>query len=399
VTELIDPGVAFLERLLSLSERSPERIRPASATPDYDSFPRADAIARFRDQLAAAERSGAIVLRYGKRERKHLVERVIVQDPIVLARHLGRAPASVQANNARKSLEPAIASGEPWLAEVLDEMQNRWARGEQAYRLGSGHLNGAREFLMLLCSISKGEARGLDARTFALRATGDTKAFDRQSSRLLAVLSQQFGETSADTIWSRIGLDRYPHPVHLHGPVLVQDAEGLLVDGRAKPFASIHPEMFPYMKLASTPAYVLTIENYASFNRHARELDDGGLVVYTGGFASAAVIALMTLILNGVGDAVPFLHWGDIDPGGLRIFRYLEESLPRAPRPHLMQRTLAESRGRTASPDPSLDPVARSCSGIADLAQWLAWGQDVRHLEQEAVDPISPAAVNDGRDT
>lgn len=33
-------------------------------------------------------------------------------------------------------------------------------------------------------------------------------------------------------------------------------------------------------------------------------------------------------------------------PGSLRIFRYLEETLPRAPRPHLMIRELAEASGQ-----------------------------------------------------
>src|ERR1700722_2306352 len=213
MTQADNAGVTFLERLLMLSERSPDRVRPASAAPDYDSLPRADAITRFHKQLTAAERSGAIVLRYGKRERKHLIERVTVRDPIILAQHLGRAPASSMASEARKSLESIVRGAEPWLGGILDEMQGRWARGEQSFRFGANDLKAAGEFLTLLCAISKGEARGLDPRTFALRATGDTKAFDRHSSRLLGVLRVRLGESSADAIWARVGLDRYPHPV------------------------------------------------------------------------------------------------------------------------------------------------------------------------------------------
>jgi hypothetical protein len=94
-------------------------------------------------------------------------------------------------------------------------------------------------------------------------------------------------------------------------------------------------------------------------------------------------------VLTVAPDEVPFLHWGDVDAGGVRIFRYLEESLPRGPRPHLMTKELAEKCGQPADSDPSLASVARSDSAIRDLAEWLAFGSDVRHLEQEALGPIA----------
>ncbi|WP_347336678.1 Wadjet anti-phage system protein JetD domain-containing protein [Bradyrhizobium manausense] len=84
---------------------------------------------------------------------------------------------------------------------------------------------------------------------------------------------------------------------------------------------------------------------------------------------------------------MPFLRCGDVDAGGLRIFRNLEQNLPRGPRPHLMTRELAERAGQPADADPSLVSIAKSDSAICELAEWLAFGSDVRHLEQEALDP------------
>jgi hypothetical protein len=137
------------------------------------------------------------------------------------------------------------------------------------------------------------------------------------------------------------------------------------------------------------PAAVLTIENFASFNRQVREVDDGALVVYTGGFPSAGVIDMLTGLLNAVDPDVPFFHWGDIDPGGVRIFRLLEESLPRSPLPHLMDRLLAEAHGKPAAPDRTLAAIAATSSAISDLADWLAHGDTIWHLEQEALDPAA----------
>jgi hypothetical protein len=112
--------------------------------------------------------------------------------------------------------------------------------------------------------------------------------------------------------------------------------------------------------------------------------------VYIGGFPAAGVIELLAKVLTSVPADVPFLHWGDVDAGGVRIFRYLEENLPRRPRPHLMTKELAERFGQSADADPSLVSTARSESAVRELAEWLAFGSDVRHLEQEALEPRSP---------
>jgi hypothetical protein len=224
------------------------------------------------------------------------------------------------------------------------------------------------------------------------QATNDTKAFDRHASRLAAVLGVQIGQpgVAADVVRAHIGLERFSRQVQLKGPVAVERVSGCLVDGRAKPFASVHPEMLPQLSLLKAPTAVLTIENYASLNRQIREIEDGSLVVYTGGFPAACVIELLSQVLPAVPAEVLFLHWGDVDAGGVRIFRFLEEHLPRGPRPHMMAEELAKNSDQPADPDPSLASIARSDSVVSELAGWLAFGIDARHLEQEALDPRSP---------
>lgn len=389
---MTDAGVEFLERLLERSERNPDRSRPASAAPQYDKLSTAQQVGRFHDLMVAAERFGAVEVQRGRRDRGHLIERVRVRDPDLLARHLGRPTASATAQRAREQLLLVAATGEPWVAVLLEEMTVRWTRGEAAYRLTAAQTEAAKEFFTLLASISRQEARGLDARTFSLRATNDTKAFDRHASRLAAVLGVQIGQpgAAADVVWAHIGLERFSHPVHLKGPVVVEGPNGRLVDGNVKPFASVHPEMLPQLSVSKPPTAILTIENYASFNRQVREIEDGSLVVYTGGFPAAGVIELLSKVLTGVPAEVPFLHWGDVDAGGVRIFRYLEENLPRGPQPHLMTKELADTYGQPADPDASLASIAKSASAISKLAAWLALGTDIRHLEQEALEPRSP---------
>src|ERR1700676_4940280 len=117
-----EAGVEFLERLLERSERRPDRSRPATAAPEYDKLSTAQQVGRFHDLMAAAERFGAVEVQRGRRDRGHLIERVRVRDPELLARHLGRPTAAVMAQRARDELLPVAGAGEPWVASLLDEM-------------------------------------------------------------------------------------------------------------------------------------------------------------------------------------------------------------------------------------------------------------------------------------
>ena len=99
---------------------------------------------------------------------------------------------------------------------------------------------------------------------------------------------------------------------------------------------------------------------------------------------------MLKWVLGALDNTVPFFHWGDIDPGGIRIFRFLEENLPRQPKPHFMERSIAEAIGYPADKDPSLSMIAKSDSALAALASWLTSGPEIKYLEQESLDPASP---------
>jgi N-methylhydantoinase B/oxoprolinase/acetone carboxylase alpha subunit len=53
----------------------------------------------------------------------------------------------------------------------------------------------------------------------------------------------------------------------------------------------------------------------------------------------------------------------NIDPGGLRIFSFLEDSLSRKPQPHLMDRAIAEMHGKAAARESTL-------TSIVEIATW-----------------------------
>jgi len=144
--------------------------------------------------------------------------------------------------------------------------------------------------------------------------------------------------------------------------------------------------------MLSEPQYLLTIENFASFNRHVAEADPEhvGLTIYVGGYPSLATQDALRSIAASVPDDVCFFHWSDIDPDGTWIFRTIERAVGRRLTPHLMSVDLAEKHGRPPS-EIVRSLVASQNSAIASLVTYLQH-EDAKWLEQEELDPIVPTA-------
>lgn len=231
----------------------------------------------------------------------------------------------------------------------------------------------------------------VDVRTFARDACGDSKALKANMLSVLAIVRRLRPDLvsgaavePAETL-STWGVVAMPHPLMISG--------ALALDGIVMPtlnFFGLPPEDVARVTLGSPPAYVLTVENQASFVRHAREVNAHGaaLVIYTGGFPSRAVLRAIVDLCERA-DA-PTFHWGDLDAGGVRIFLHLEEALSARGiglAPHLMSADLVLAAGTDLGRGRAV--AVPSNSAIADLAPLVA-GPRFLSLEQEAVAPRAP---------
>ena len=160
-----------------------------------------------------------------------------------------------------------------------------------------------------------------------------------------------------------LGLLRLPQPFLASRP--------LALDGAPWPpvtYLGLPPDAVSRLTLIRPVDYVLTVENFTSFVRHAREVNQerGGLVLYSGGFPSRG--ALQAIVHLADRAKAPTFHWGGIDAGGLRVFRYLEAALRARGvmlRAHLMRADLfAETQGRAGGrrSRPAPPPAVRSPS-------------------------------------
>ena len=375
--------------LLDRVEDRPDRThQPSEAAPaEFRSADERDAFLRI---LEDAERSGCIVVIKGRGEARHLVARVRLRDASALYGFLGRVPADELAKESVAKLRAQAAPRHPEAVQAVEAIATGWLRGERPLGLARDRIAQAGEFVLALDAVLARDALDRrDLRTYSGQVTGDTKLLERQASRIVAFLKSTGrldAELSDIEAMSILGLEKFPQPVLMSGPVRLGVADfGQLV------YVGVAPEQASSIDASAPVRSVLTIENLASFNRHVREArQTGDIVVYTGGFPSRAVVAALVAISRWSGVRL-IHHWGDIDEGGLRIALTLCEAVSIPIAPHLMTVEIARRQGTPAKPAKLRTmPADHPWHGLVSFLQ----SGNALHLEQEKTDP---QVVSDGR--
>ncbi|WP_258763489.1 Wadjet anti-phage system protein JetD domain-containing protein [Bradyrhizobium arachidis] len=122
-------------------------------------------------------------------------------------------------------------------------------------------------------------------------------------------------------------MERFAPPLLIAGKI---DLLGADLSG-ATPliYLGIAPKEADRVRFREPPAYVLTIENVASFNRHVAEADPArlGATLYVGGYPSLASQQALRTISAMVSEQTPIFHWSDIGPDGTWIFHTIERAV------------------------------------------------------------------------
>lgn len=369
----------LLNRLIDAHERQSDRTRRIIARPAQafaDSGARDGLIAG----LTAARDAGAVLLEWD-RDAPHLVARVILADADILYRHLGRTPSPALTASAIAGLATISPNSEIGI-EILEAVRHRWQAGAAYLGFGPDKLDDALALVRAADAAfaDLGEAP-LPLRTRSARLLGDSKALERQLSRLIGHLKRSGRlENSLDreAALDALGLAKFPQPVLVAGPIKIAN-----MAADRLPYLGIPPESLESISLTRPVRSVLTIENLESFHRHVREArEPDGVVVYCAGFPPLGVVRIVRHLMQAANLTI-LRHWGDIDPGGIRIGRYLEEAVGLRVRPHLMSEALARAHGKRQA---STAIAMSTDSAFAGLAQFLA-SQDAHWLEQEVLEP------------
>ncbi|GAA4480943.1 Wadjet anti-phage system protein JetD domain-containing protein [Gluconacetobacter asukensis] len=383
---------SLIDDLLARYERNPGASR-LIAPIDDDGFANIDLRDAFDEDLATLEREGGIERIYAGPKTERVVTGVRLKNAEMLYRRSGRHPAGQMAIEAVSGLRGR--DGWPDGAiHLIDKVAEAWGRGVSHIGIPIGDVRMLEHAIRLAIAVHDRMSGALqdeqDFRTFSRLAAGDSKALERNIRQVSTIFQQIFTadeeqvRLDPEELLGSVGVRRLPQPILLHGAVSL--------DGQpfpAIPYIGIPADCVGNVRLSAKPDYVLTIENFTSFVRHVREIAgrERALVIYSGGFPSRATRE--TIVRLGSEAHAPTFHWGDMDAGGVRIFRHLERHLDRCGvrlRPHLMDAELLRRVGSVAPANrPMGDLEGSAIAGLADLIVRTG----LIH-EQEEFDPQSP---------
>jgi hypothetical protein len=299
---------------------------------------------RVHEELQYLASKGYLKLNWRKYEHGNLLESIDLINRQVetieyLCTQLGRTPLNIQRTELRIFMhEQERRSG--WFDSFLS-----WAIAQlEAYRspapLSFSDLQMSRDLLRALSAIAQLEAPTL-ARRLSIELFGSSKRLEELLGKVVVVLRAHAPDAVVygDDEWALLQAYKVCRPseyIPLAGPLSLMIHKAPHGDERppaqlhidpALPSICLSEEILREAVITSCPATALiTIENQTSFSELLQVRPPTVLVIFTGGFASPALISFLRAIRK-YQPELPVLHWGDIDVGGLSILVHLRRQL------------------------------------------------------------------------
>ncbi|MFP4440522.1 MAG: Wadjet anti-phage system protein JetD domain-containing protein [Chloroflexaceae bacterium] len=404
--DLPDLARALLHTLLDRYEQPARqtvvRVRLSAKThPAY--FSSASALPRQATNHALQHLAdqGSLRLHWQKWEQGNWLTAVdlLPEQAEVLYRRLGRTPLPRRESDLRALLAAQTPQAD-WHTAFLDHTMEQLLQHRTVAPLNLDDPRWNADLLALLDAVARLRQPTIE-RALSVRLFADSKRLADLRGALVTVLrrhapgADQFGDDERALLQAHM-LERIPEYVPLAGPLLLQFATpagqpGTLdlhdfTQGLALPTGTLQTCTVG----ACTARVVVTVENATSFHELLAVRPPTMLALYIGGFAGPATLQLLRAVTAACPNVV-FYHWGDIDPGGLRILAHLRTHLGQV-QPLAMDVATFEQYRRHAQPLTQRDratlkslqahPILNDCSGL--IAHLLRSGHK---LEQEAVPP------------
>lgn len=385
---------ALVGSLLDRFEANPGATR-LLARIDYDGFRTVADEDAFFQRLSVLEADGGISIRRTGRKGEEVVTAIALGEPAALYRHLGRQASTERVKQGLAGLRDRLDLS-PRARDLVDEVGAAWERGVERLGLAPYDVVSLEQVIGLAVAAyaRHRESSGAvaDFRSFSRMAVGDSKSLERHLTGVAKAMFKIFPDLAdrnhlrpAELLES-LGISRLPQPLLVSGPVVLDESPLPRL-----PFVGVPVEEAHRLRIVDSPPYMLTIENYASFVRHVREvsLRDGAVAIFSGGFPSRQALSAIASLAGEV--RAPVFHWGDMDAGGVRIFRHLELELQKRGvelRPHLMGAKLLRKVGvgRAEGTRPIFGNL--SGSAVEELGTLIAAERLVH--EQEELTPVAP---------
>lgn len=346
-------------------------------------------------ELRNAERDGAIDIEWDRRAGTDgQILRVLLTDAERAATILGRLPAWRAYEEAERQLIP-------WHADSsVQAILSRWRAGKLVRGLEPDRIGDFVDACKVIDACRQYPPNEeVTIRRLSATLFSDSKRIEAIGKALDALTAESLDVPGRDIedVLSGLGLVKHPMPVLIAGRGSVELMDGRLIP-IAAPYIGLAPQSIRNIKFADGDTYLLTVENLTTFHELAlgKAGDVSGVIFYTAGMPSPALLRVYKLFVAGLGQRQRF-HWGDIDLGGFRIaaaFARTTDSLLRLWSMDPLEFPAVTSR-KTLTSDEKREIVRIGNQwGWSGLTERVA--NDGRAIEQEAIQLTLPDLSDTG---
>lgn len=182
-------------------------------------------------------------------------------------------------------------------------------------------------------------------RIFSAAVFGDSKFFkNNYQTRMFKIIKKysplyEEGMTE-DELLAAHGILSYAQTLEWKGPLQYRMEDGIVIDTSDLLYGTVlNAQTLEHAVPAALPGIkrIMTIENKANYESMAYEPDT--LYIYCHGFFSPKERRFLEQLAQIAEEGVEYLHWGDMDYGGIRIFLFNQKKLFPELCPYRMGRT------------------------------------------------------------
>ncbi len=231
-------------------------------------------------------------------------------------------------DGAKKCLEEMLGMGDtkisPYYAFALGQLEKG----------NTGQLANIEDDAFIRC-LNKiaGLSEPVWKRNFSADVFGNSKTFERQyQGRVVEALRHSplyEDDMSADEVLAAHNINSYSQTLEWKGPLVYKLDHGeTLVDSGKNVYGTvINAQTLNHAAPEALPGVgrIMTIENKANYESMA--YDDGTLYIFCHGFFSPKEMRFLKKLNDIAAPGTKFCHWGDMDFGGIRIFKFIEDNL------------------------------------------------------------------------
>lgn len=243
-----------------------------------------------------------------------------------------------QKKEIEKWMEAAVKLGEEWLISYYNTIFEKLRQGKTVKEMED------EKWFHCLYAIAQIE-RPVWKRVFSAKVFHDSKKFETTyEKRAVSVLRNYLNPDEQDAmsdeeVLKAAGILTYAQSLEWKGAVCFQLDTGKVVDTTGFSYGTIlNAQTLEHSRPTKLPGIrrIMTIENKANYENMSYREDT--LYIYCHGFFSPKEVKFLRELVALAEEETEFLHWGDMDYGGIRIFHFNKEHIFPDLRPYRMDR-------------------------------------------------------------